>query len=217
MDVPIEDLELICIEIMPQKCSSFFVLAWYRPPSDPIRTFEKLETALSFLDKEGKEIILLGNTNCDLTKRIENQPIENDGRHTSEVYDLFSFKQLIQEPTRVSSATSTLIDHIATTSPENIVDSGVLQVSMSDHYLVYCLRKLNGACRKDHKVIKTRSMKNFDETAFLADVSRINWDGVVSRPVDINVLVDDWSILFSMIIDKHAPIKSMRVSEKYCP
>ena len=88
---------------------------------------------------------------------------------------------------------------------------------MSDHYLVYCLRKLNGARRKDHKVIKTRSMKNFDETAFLADVSRINWDGVVSRPVDINVLVDDWSNLFSMIIDKHAPIKSMRVCEKYCP
>ena len=56
MDVPIADLELICIEILPQRCSSFFVLAWYRPPSDPIRTFEKLENNLSFLDKKGKEI-----------------------------------------------------------------------------------------------------------------------------------------------------------------
>ena len=27
---------------------------------------------------------------------------------------------------------------------------------MSDHYLVYCLRKLNGARRKHHKVIKMR-------------------------------------------------------------
>ena len=124
MDVPIEDLELICIEILPQKCSSFFVLAWYTPPSDPIRTLEMLETALSFLDKEGKEIILLSDTNCDLTKRKENQPIENDGRHMSEVYDLFSFKQLIQEPTRVSLTTSKLFGHIATTSLENIVDSG---------------------------------------------------------------------------------------------
>ena len=88
---------------------------------------------------------------------------------------------------------------------------------MSGHYLVYCLRKLNGTRREDHKVIKTGSKKNHDETAFLADVSQINWGGVVSRPVDINVLVDDWSNLFSMIIDKHAPIKSMRVSGKYCP
>ena len=31
------------------------------------------------------------------------------------------------------------------------------------------------------------------------------------------MLVDDWSKHFSMIIDKHAPINSMRVSEKYCP
>ena len=60
--VPIEDLELIHIEILPQKCNSFFALAWYRPPSDPIKTFEKLENVLSFLDNEGKEIILLGDT-----------------------------------------------------------------------------------------------------------------------------------------------------------
>ena len=134
----------------------------------------------------------------------------------SKVYYLFSFKQLIKEPTRVNLTIFTLIDHVATTSPESILDLEALQVSMSDHYLVYCLRKLNGARRKDHKVIKTRSMKNFDETAFFADVSRINWDGVVSRPVDIKVLVDDWSNLFSMIIDKHALLKSIRVSEKYC-
>ena len=31
------------------------------------------------------------------------------------------------------------------------------------------------------------------------------------------MLVDEWSNLFSMIIDKHAPVKSMLVPEKYCP
>ena len=30
------------------------------------------------------------------------------------------------------------------------------------------------------------------------------------------MLVDDWCNLFSMVIDKHAPIKTMRVFEKYC-
>ena len=132
----------------------------------------------------------------------------------SEVYDLFSFKQLIQEPTRVSLTTSSLIDHIATKCPNNVVDSGVLQVSMSDHYLVYYLMKLSEARKESHKEIKTMSMKSFDEAAFLADVSQINWDGIVSRPINIKVLVDDWSNLFSMTINKHTPIKLMRVSEK---
>ena len=67
---------------------------------------------------------------------------------------------------------------------------------MSDHYLVYYLRKLNGAQRKNHKLIKTRSMKNFDATAFLNDVPEINCDRIVSRPIDINTLVDDWPNLF---------------------
>ena len=31
------------------------------------------------------------------------------------------------------------------------------------------------------------------------------------------MFVTQWSTLFSLIIDKHAPIKSLRVSERYCP
>ena len=34
--------------------------------------------------------------------------------------------------------------------------------------MVYCIRKFNGAVEKDHKVIKTRKMKNFNEDAFLS-------------------------------------------------
>ena len=33
---------------------------------------------------------------------------------------------------------------------------------------------------------------------------------------DIDVLVNNWSNLFSLIMEKHAPITKMRVSEKYC-
>ena len=82
---------------------------------------------------------------------------------------------------------------------------------------IYCLRKLNGARRKDHKAIKTRSMRNFDATAFLTNVPQINLGRIVSRPIDINMLVNDCSNLFSMIIDNYTPIKSMLASEKYCP
>ena len=98
MDVPLEDLELIFIEILPKNCNSFLVLVWFIPPSDPISTFEKLENVLLSLDNEGEEIVLLGDTNCNLTKMIANQKIENHTRRMSEVYDLFSFKQLIQKP-----------------------------------------------------------------------------------------------------------------------
>ena len=66
-------------------------------------------------------------------------------------------------------------------------------------------------------MIKTRSMRNFDATAFLTNVPQINLGRIVSRPIDINMLVNDCSNLFSMIIDNYTPIKSMLASEKYCP
>ena len=78
LDIPTDDLELICIEVEPPKTKSFHVLAWYRPPSDPVGSFNKLEKVISFLDKEGKEIILLGDTNCDLTPKQAEQPIDNN-------------------------------------------------------------------------------------------------------------------------------------------
>ena len=45
---------------------------------------------------------------------------------------------------------SSIIDHIATTCARNIIKSGVHEVSMSDHYMVYCIRKHNGAVEKGH-------------------------------------------------------------------
>eukprot|EP00794_Sanderia_malayensis_P016541 gene16541-18216_t len=217
LDVPIDDLEIICIEVNPPKSKSFLVLAWYRPPSDPVVSFNKLEKVLSFFDKEGKEVILLGDTNCDLTPKQAEQPIDNNSKHLLGLYELSSFKQLVEEPTRVTLTTSSIIDHIATTRARNIVKSGVYEVSLSDHSMVYCIRKFNGAVEKGHKIIKTRKMKNFNVEAFLADVSGMCWEQMLTGTDDIDVLVSSWSSLFSLIIEKHAPMTVMRVSEKYCP
>ncbi len=124
---------------------------------------------------------------------------------------------LIEEPTRVTLKTSSIIDHVATTCVGNIVGSGVHKVSLSDHYMLYCIRKFNGGVERDHKMIKTRKMKNFNENAFLDDVSGICWEQMVTDTDDINIIVNNWSNLFSLAIDKHAPLTEMRVSEKYCP
>ena len=74
-----------------------------------------------------------------------------------------------------------MIDHVATTCARNIVEAGVHKFSLSDHYMVCCIRKFNGAVEKGHKMIKTRKMKNFDKEAFLADVSGIRWEQMFSE------------------------------------
>ena len=39
------------IEVEPPKAKSFLVLAWYRPPSDTVETFNKTDKILCYLDK----------------------------------------------------------------------------------------------------------------------------------------------------------------------
>ena len=97
------------------------------------------------------------------------------------------------------------------TCPNNVLESGLLKISMSDHYMVYCIRKLNSSFKKDHKAIKTRNMKNFSEEAFLQDVATINWQAVLGTPGDVNKLVERFSTLFSLMIEKHAPLRQIRV------
>ena len=89
-DIPHNDLELICVEILPPKAKSYFVVAWYRRPSDPVASFNKLELILSFLDKEEKEAILLDDTNCDFTAK-EGIVLDSNAKHLIDIYELFPF------------------------------------------------------------------------------------------------------------------------------
>ena len=57
--------------------------------------------------------------------------------------------------------------------------------------MVYCIRNFNRAVEKGHNMIKTRKMKNFNENAFLADVSGICWERMLHETDDIDVLVSN--------------------------
>jgi hypothetical protein len=59
------------------------------------------------------------------------------------LYELYQLSQLIDEATRVTMTTSSLIDHIVTNTPEKISDSGVIHTGLSDHSLVFAIRKIS--------------------------------------------------------------------------
>ena len=65
-------------------------------------------------------------------------------------------------------------------------------------------------------MIVTRNMKKFNEEAFVADVACICWKTVVNNFSD-NDMIREWSSLFSAIVEKHAPIRELRVSDRNSP
>ena len=220
-DSPRSTLELVCVEITPPKAKSYVVILWYRPPNNPMDDFDKLEQCLQFFESEGKEIILIGDTNCDLLHRDTacnlDHVIPNHVKRIVDIYDAYGLKQLITEPTRETTYTATLIDHIAVSNTNNIVESGVIKTAMSDHYLVYAIRKFQGGSKRQHKVIKTRQMKHFDENSFLQDLALIDWKTHLRSSADINSIVEKITSLISGVIQKYAPLVERRVSERYTP
>ena len=82
-------------------------------------------------------MIILGDFNCDLfSSTISN--------HTRKLYDLievFHFYQIITQPTRITQNSETLIDVALTNCPENIINSGVVHVGISDILLFIFVEK----------------------------------------------------------------------------
>ena len=111
----------------------------YSPPNSSIELFEKIETLFQNLDNERKELILVGDLNCDFIKNAAN----NQTKRLIDLINVFQLTQLIKEPTRITDTTATLLDVAIVSKPDNICRSGVLHIGISDYSLIYVCRKIS--------------------------------------------------------------------------
>lgn len=75
-------------------------------------------------------------------------------------------KQSIHESTRITCSTASLVDHIFTNLAEKISQSGVINIGISDHQLIFCSRKLARAKFNVHRQVKLRSFKKYSKERF---------------------------------------------------
>ena len=124
-------------------------------------------------------------------------------------------KQLIRELIRITPLSSTLIDVIFTSHPNNISCSGVSHISISDHSLVFVYRKISLPLKGINSIL-FRQFKHFDAQSFRADISVQPWDELM-RMENPNSMWLKWKSLFLEVCDKHAPIRTKRVRASRSP
>ena len=61
-----------------------------------------------------------------------------------------SLHQLAAEPTRTTERTKTLTNHVLTNSPEQLIQSGFIDMGLSDYELTYCARKMSLLKSNEH-------------------------------------------------------------------
>ena len=221
-------LELLCLEIKPNIGKSFYLISWYRPPTGEIDTvsFENLREFLKKLDKDEKEIILVGDTNCD----FKGSPLNSNAKKLQSVYAEYQIEQLIKAYTRVairegangqSQISHSLIDHFSTNKSKYILETGVLETAMVDHYMVYAIRKVNAwrlNTKSKNNTVESRNMKNYDKAAFQQDLDAIDWENIL-KPLsqDPNKMVSVFQELFDSVLSLHAPIRKRKRKTEYAP
>ncbi|EDO35724.1 predicted protein [Nematostella vectensis] len=124
-----EDVEAVCLEIRKPNSRPFIVSVVYRPES-PIEYFNRFEELIKAVDDEDKEHVILGDLNCCLLKK---KVFDNKTKKLKSIYEAYQLSQLINEPTRITIDSKSLIDHFVTSSPDKINSSGVIHIGPSDH------------------------------------------------------------------------------------
>ena len=92
------DVEAVCLEIIKLKCKPILIASIYWPPNSKIEFFDGLKVLFQNLDNEQKELIIVGDSNCDLLQRN----FSNHTKRFNDIVNLFQLTQLIDHPTRIT-------------------------------------------------------------------------------------------------------------------
>ena len=121
----------------------------------------------------------------------------------------YTLEQLISVPTRITENTATLIDHVLTNSPHKIIQSGVIEMSLSDHELIYCTRKTTKLKSNKHNELNIHTMKNYTAENFIELLNKIDFSNYQTFSC-VNKAYLDFITKLITVIDTLCPSKKIR-------
>src|SRR5436190_3476602 len=161
----------------------------------------------------------MGDTNIDLLSDSSNET-KNMCRLLRELNAV----QLINEPTRVTANSATLLDHIIVDRSTDVKRIGVIDApsitdhrdkSISDHKLVFCdlVCKVN---KPGPQLISYRDFSKFNQEEAVRRIADINWDSALLVE-GVDNIVEFISENIKKIFDEQAPIVCKRVTKRRAP
>ena len=181
----------------------------YKAPKIPYKVFVNLYESLVGIYLKFEHTILLGDFNINMLD------LNSPGTKflLDSFIDPFSLSQLIENPTRITDKTKTLIDLVLVNKPNNVLFSGCCDApGISDHHFTYLAYSLKKEKFKPYKVTK-RDFKNVNWDKFNDDAELMPWENVLVVS-NVNSKVTVLENLIQSILDKHAPYKTFTVTKK---
>ena len=123
--------EFLFLEITRRKGKNIIIGNMYRSPKgNPSHFLDKLEHKLDLLKRHSnKQIVLTSDSNIDLLNFDHYEPSNRLVNSMAE----HGFLPVISRPTRITSHSATIIDHIFVNNCAAVTKSGIVSIDLSDH------------------------------------------------------------------------------------
>jgi hypothetical protein len=164
-------IEKICLKI--NQFEPYFITSYYCPPNiNKIQLLDIMEKEFEKLNNQNQ--IIIGDFNMDLK---QNNEITKSYRDLLKVNNLIN---LINKPTRITKDSKTLIDHLYTNKPQNILNIQNYNFDITDHNIIEFKienrnKKVNNNNKPklhSHEINNNYDIENY--TKILKDNIRIN-------------------------------------------
>ena len=178
-ELHIEGTEDLFIEIINDKTKNIIVGIIYRPPNHNIDTFlDKFDECLHIVSQENKEVYLMGDFNINLLKTDNNSTLQFISSLSA-----YTFHSHINNPTRISGTSKTLIDNIFSNVINKNVINGILYCDISDHLPIFTISSQSELTQKTnrtkHEMHRKETKHNIDSLNF--DLAQEEWSDVLNE------------------------------------
>lgn len=202
--IDLSSVESCWVEIDPGNNKKHIMIGCiYKHPSANVDEFTSiLNEFLQELNMNRYEVYILGDMNIDLLKHHTHL---QTGRYLDMIYS-HNLLPVITKPTRITSHTATLIDHIYTNTVNRLI-SGVIAVDISDHLPIFCT--VETSLRKQNGQLYFRDYSKFNPESYLQDISAVDWNFISGKCNNLHETTARTINTLKLIVNKHAPLKQV--------
>ena len=176
------NLDMVWIETKLNQ-EPLLVGSFYRPPDAKVAYWDLIDESIRLAMSTPFKVVILGDFNSNFTHGVPRHP------QFKRILDLNSLNQVVNEPTRRTEETATLIDVILTSFPATnpfVENHGMLPPIKSDHFCPFIEISFKGPATP----VFRRTLYNYaklDTERFLDKLKNIDWNEIInSETVDMS-------------------------------
>eukprot|EP00112_Aurelia_sp_Birch-Aquarium-sp1_P018583 Seg4452.4 transcript_id=Seg4452.4/GoldUCD/mRNA.D3Y31 product="hypothetical protein" protein_id=Seg4452.4/GoldUCD/D3Y31 len=186
----------------------------YRPPTDN-KFHNCFRDALSHVWLKRRSVIIAGDFNANLLNDPNNREDGQDWKQLKRILNCYSYKNIIDLPTRITPTSKTLIDLIVTSDTSKVKESGSVDFGISDHHLIYAVFYLLQSKPKP-KIITVNDNRSTYLNSLKEDMSTAPWH-IMEIFDDVDDCQYAWHLMYKDIMQQHVKTRRAKIRSKSLP